>query len=78
MYILFNIGLLNAAVFGLGCAFSSVNIPNSWDFRALAKMRNYQDSRFGVDGMQPLLHINSELKYKPPTTADTEVMRQML
>ncbi len=77
MYILFDLGLLNATVFGLGCATSSVNIPNSLDFRALDIMRNYQDCRFGVDGMQPLVHIKSILKYKPPTTADTEVMRQM-
>jgi len=53
MYVLFDLGLLNATFFGLGCATSSVSIPNSWDFRALAIVRNYQDYRFGVDGMQP-------------------------
>jgi hypothetical protein len=49
-----------------------------FSFRVLAKRRNYQDHRFGVDGMQPLGNNLQNAKYVEPITTDVDVMRQLL
>lgn len=46
-----------------------------FSYRILAKRKNYQDHRFGVDANQPLEDNRSKYSYVQPTTTDPAVMK---
>jgi hypothetical protein len=49
-----------------------------FSFRVLAKRRNYQDHRFGVDAMQPFEDNLSKAKYVQPVTTDMNEMKRLV
>lgn len=46
-----------------------------FSYRILAKRRNYQDHRFGVDANQPMEDNRNKFHYQEPTTTDPAVMK---